>query len=88
MQSLFGVPLTADMKHSNAKSRDDITALLHVTYSGEDALPMQQDTEMWYVTADQQLLYDLQRAYSDISCFSMSAQDNWQRKHHELWEKL
>ncbi len=34
------------MKRSRAKSRDDIMALMHVTYIGEDALPLQQDTEM------------------------------------------
>ena len=34
------------MKHSRAKSRDDIMALMHVTYTGEDALPLQQNTEM------------------------------------------
>ena len=34
------------MKRSRAKSRDDIMALMHVTYIGEDALPMQQDTEI------------------------------------------
>jgi len=34
------------MKRSKAKSRDDIMALMHVVYSGEDALPLQQDTEL------------------------------------------
>ena len=38
--------LAAVMKRSRAKSRDDITALMHVTYSGEDAIPLQQDTDM------------------------------------------
>ena len=32
------------MKRSRAKSRDDTMALMHVTYVGEDALPLQQDT--------------------------------------------
>ena len=36
----------AAMKRSRAKSRDDIMALMHVTYIGEDALPLQQNTEM------------------------------------------
>jgi len=31
---------------SRAKSRDDIVALMHVTYTGVDALPLQQDTEL------------------------------------------
>ncbi len=31
---------------SQAKSRDDIMALMHVTYTGVDALPLQQDTEL------------------------------------------
>ncbi len=31
---------------SRAKSRDDIMALMHVTYTGVDALPPQQDTEL------------------------------------------
>ena len=34
------------MKRSRAKSRDNIMALMRVTYIGEDALPLQQDTEM------------------------------------------
>ncbi len=34
------------MKRSRAKSRDGIMALMHAIYSGEDALPLQQDTEM------------------------------------------
>ncbi len=34
------------MKRSWAKSNDDLIALMHVTYTGEDALPLQQDTEM------------------------------------------
>ena len=34
------------MKRSRAKSRDDIMALMHVTYIGDDAVPLQQDTEM------------------------------------------
>jgi len=34
------------MKRSKAKSRDDIMALMHVVYSGDDALPLQQDTEL------------------------------------------
>ena len=33
-------------KRSRAKSTDDIMALMHVIYIGEDALPLQQDTEM------------------------------------------
>ena len=35
-----------DMKRSKAKSRDDIMALMHVIYSGDDALPLQQDTQL------------------------------------------
>ncbi len=38
--------VSTDMKRSRAKSRDDITALMHVTYNGQDALALQQDTEM------------------------------------------
>ncbi|DBB05629.1 TPA: hypothetical protein ACH3X1_012246 [Trebouxia sp. C0004] len=34
------------MKRSRAKSRDDIMALMHVTYTAEDAVPLQQDTDM------------------------------------------
>ncbi|KAL0028847.1 hypothetical protein WJX77_000806 [Trebouxia sp. C0004] len=34
------------MKRSRAKSRDDIMALMHVTYIGEDAVPLQQYTDM------------------------------------------
>ena len=34
------------MKRSRVKSRDDIIALMHVTYNGQDALALQQDTEM------------------------------------------
>ncbi len=34
------------MKRSRAKPRDDIMALMHATYIGEDAVPLQQDTEM------------------------------------------
>jgi len=34
-----------DMR-SKAKSRDDIMALMHVIYSGDDALPLQQDTQL------------------------------------------
>ncbi len=36
----------AIMKRSRAKSRDDVMALMHVTYIGEDAVPPQQGTEM------------------------------------------
>lgn len=31
---------------SRAKSRDDIMALMHVAYTGSDALPLQQDTDL------------------------------------------
>jgi len=31
---------------SLAKSRDDIMALMHVTYTKTDALPLQQDIEL------------------------------------------
>jgi len=30
-----------------AKSRDDITSLMHVIYCGEDAVPLQKDTELY-----------------------------------------
>jgi len=40
------IQVASVMKRSRAKSRDDIMALMHVTYIGEDALPLQQDTEM------------------------------------------
>ena len=29
-----------------AKSRDDITSLMHVIYFGEDAVPLRKDTEL------------------------------------------
>ncbi len=31
-----------------AKSRDDITSLMHVIYCGEDAVPVQKDTELYF----------------------------------------
>ena len=34
------------LKPSRARSRDDVHALMYVTYTGEDAFPVQQDTEM------------------------------------------
>ena len=34
------------MNRSKAKSRDDIKALMHVIYTGDDALPLQQDTQL------------------------------------------
>jgi len=34
------------MHRSNAKSRDDIMALMHVIYTGDDGLPLQQDTQL------------------------------------------
>ena len=40
------IQIASFMKRSRAKSRDDIMALMHVTYIGEDAVPLQQDTEM------------------------------------------
>ena len=40
------IEVAAVMKRSRAKSRDDIMALMHVTYIGEDALALQQDTDM------------------------------------------
>ncbi len=46
MQKVATFKFAADMKCSNAKSRDDTTALMDVTYSGENTLPLQQDTEM------------------------------------------
>ncbi len=30
-----------------AKSRDDIKSLMHVIYCGEDAMPLQEDTELY-----------------------------------------
>jgi hypothetical protein len=73
-----------------AKSRDDITSLMHVIYCGEDAMPLQKDTEL-YVEELQDMPMQLKiiHSCSDIvlTC-SMSAQDIWARKYHELWEKL
>ncbi len=73
-----------------AKSRDDITSLMHVIYCGEDAMPLQKDTEL-YVEELQDMPMQLKiiHSWSDIvlTC-SMSAQDIWARKYHELWEKL
>ena len=40
------IQFDAVMKRSRAKSRDDIMTLMHITYIGEDAVPLQQDTEM------------------------------------------
>ena len=72
------------------KSRDDITSLMHVIYCGEDAMPLQKDTEL-YVEELQDMPMQLKiiHSCSDIvlTC-SMSAQDIWARKYHELWEKL
>jgi len=34
------------LKRSRARSRDDVYALMHVTYTGKGAFPVQQDTEM------------------------------------------
>jgi len=34
------------MTGRRAKSRDDIMALMHVVYSGEDAVLLQKDTEL------------------------------------------
>ena len=30
-----------------AKSRDDITSLMHVIYCGEDSVPLQKDTKLY-----------------------------------------
>jgi len=38
-----------------AKSRDDITSLMHVIYCGEDSVPLQKDTEL-YVESNLQRL--------------------------------
>ena len=40
------IKVASVMKRSRAKSRDNVMALMRVTYIGEDALPLQQDTEM------------------------------------------
>ena len=40
------IQFDAVMKPSRAKLRDDIMALMHVTYIGKDAVPLQQDTGM------------------------------------------
>ena len=40
------IEFDAVMKRSRAKSKDDIMDLMHVTYVGEDAVPLQQNTEM------------------------------------------
>ncbi len=37
----------SNMETSRMKSRDDIMAVMHVVYTGNDALPIQQDTELW-----------------------------------------
>ena len=73
---------------SRAKSRDDITSLMHVMYCGEDAVPLQKDTELC-VQELQDMPMQLKIHGSDVvlTC-SMSAQDIWARKYHEPWEKL
>jgi len=38
--------MLAPLCRSRAKSRDDIMGLMHVVYCGEDALPLQLDTEL------------------------------------------
>ena len=78
------------MKRSTPDCRDDVMALMHVTYIGdvEDALALQQDTEMWY-----QIVAGWFNVVSHAMCLylmscSMSTQDTWLRKYHELWGKL
>ncbi len=39
-----------------AKSRDDITSLMHVVYCGEDSVPLQKDTELYVMSNLQQVL--------------------------------
>jgi hypothetical protein len=39
-----------------AKSRDDITSLMHVIYCGEDSVPLQKDTELYVESNLQQVL--------------------------------
>ena len=39
-----------------AKSRDDITSLVHVIYCGEDSVPLQKDTELYVMSNLQQVL--------------------------------
>lgn len=70
-----------------AKSRDDITSLMHVVYCGEDSVPLQKDTELYVMS---NLFPDniLSCASSVLLMCSMSAPDIWARKYHELWEKL
>ncbi len=45
-QHRFQQLVALDMKRSKAKARDDIMALIHVMYTGDDALPLQQDTQL------------------------------------------
>lgn len=46
--NITGTIVTSMSSHSRsrAKSRDDIMALMHVVYTGSDAVPIQQDTEL------------------------------------------
>ena len=41
---------------------------MHVIYTGEDGLPLQQDTEMCCQISRHHLLYDMQCVYLDIAC--------------------
>ena len=52
---------------SKAKSRDDITSVMHVVYCGEDAVPLQKDTEL-YVKELQDMPMQLNIIHSWWSC--------------------
>ncbi len=71
-----------------AKSRDDITSLMHVIYCGEDSVPLQKDTELYVEQSATGACFLSSHGSSVFLICSMSAQDIWARKYHELWEKL
>ncbi len=67
---------------------------MHVIYCGEDAVPLQKDTEL-YVKEPQDKPMQVKTIHSwytyrsdTVLTCSLSAQDIWARKYHELWEKL
>ena len=77
----------------NKRSRDDILALMQVVYTGQDAAPLQQDTDHIYkcqpfviiilVSTCMMVMGTLTERHRTVS-HSMSAEDIWQRTFDEL----
>ena len=75
------------------RSRDDILAHMQVVYTGQDAAPLQQDTDHIYkcqpfviiilVSTCMMVMGTLTERHCTVS-HSMSAEDIWQRKFDEL----